>query len=78
MSMDAGCGCGTLDERLAALEVGAAPRFMVDSLRRRLDEIEKRGEIRSAIFTVLYIIFIVGWLAYSNGWVTFQRATRDE
>lgn len=77
MSDEAGCGCDQIDQRLFALEQGAAPRFMLDSLRRRVDNIEKRDEIRNAVFAVLYLVFVIGWLLHSNGWVTFQRPVKD-
>lgn len=60
------------------LEMNAATRGQVESLRIRLNNIEKRAEVRNAVAAVIYLMFLVGWLLYSQGWVTFHRPVRDE
>lgn len=78
MSKEAGCGCDQIDQRLLMLEQGAATRGSVEGLRFRVNKLEKNAEIRNAVLSVLYLLFVVGWLLHSNGWVTFQRPMRDE
>lgn len=78
MSKEAGCGCETIDQRLSMLEMNAATRGQVEGLRIRLTNIEKRAEVRNAVAAVVYLMFLVGWLLYSQGWVTFHRPARDE
>lgn len=78
MSKEVNCGCESIDQRLSMLEMNAATRGQVESLRIRLNNIEKRAEVRNAVAAVIYLMFLVGWLLYSQGWVTFHRPVRDE